>query len=278
MEIDLHIEQAEKILLNEGTFDDERKNFIRSVETCDLLAVPGSGKTTALLAKLYCIAQNMPFEDGSGILVLSHTNHAIEEIEKKLENYCPKLFQYPNFIGTLQSFINKFLANQGCFEDYETYIKKNDNDLIYNIILNRVRSSRTLLNFLNSKKRDNEVLLDVIKDIKFTAQNFYCNRFGRAKTLSFTSDSGRLLKEIYDDLKSSGFISFADSYSLANKYINNHYDIKKIMQKRFKFVFIDEMQDSEDYQINIIEDIFFMKFQLQLFKELAIKINQFIIR
>ena len=87
MEIDRYIEQAESILLNGGTFDDERKIFIRNLETCDLLAVPGSGKTTALLAKLYCIAQNMPFEDGSGILILSHTNKAIEEIEKKIKNY-----------------------------------------------------------------------------------------------------------------------------------------------------------------------------------------------
>lgn len=82
MEIDKYIVQAESILLNGATFNDERKVFIRNLETCDLLAVPGSGKTTALLAKLYCIAQNIPFEDGSGILILSHTNKAIEEIEK----------------------------------------------------------------------------------------------------------------------------------------------------------------------------------------------------
>lgn len=124
MEIDRYIEQADSILLNGGTFDDERKIFIRNLETCDLLAVPGSGKTTALLAKLYCIAQNMPFEDGSGILILSHTNKAIEEIEKKIKNYCPRLFEYPNFIGTVQTFVNKFLANQACFEKYGTYIKK----------------------------------------------------------------------------------------------------------------------------------------------------------
>lgn len=28
----------------------------------------------------------MPFEDGSGILVLAHTNNAVDEIEKKLKH------------------------------------------------------------------------------------------------------------------------------------------------------------------------------------------------
>ena len=31
-------------------FDKERRDFIKQLSSCDLLAVPGSGKTTALLA------------------------------------------------------------------------------------------------------------------------------------------------------------------------------------------------------------------------------------
>ena len=112
MEIkDEHIKEAELVLINGQEFDDlERKPFIKRLDTLDLLAVPGSGKTTALLAKLYCISKNLPFNDGSGILVLSHTNAAVDEIEKHLKSVCPMLFNYPNYIGTIQSFINKFLV------------------------------------------------------------------------------------------------------------------------------------------------------------------------
>ena len=106
-----HIKEAEKILIGGKAFDElERVKFIKNLETRDLLAVPGSGKTTALQAKLYCLAKQMPFDDNSGALVLSHTNKAVEEIEKKLRNHCPQLFQHPNFIGTVQSFVNDFLA------------------------------------------------------------------------------------------------------------------------------------------------------------------------
>jgi DNA helicase-2/ATP-dependent DNA helicase PcrA len=87
------IKYAEKILFGkENIFDDERKVFIKNLETIDLQAVPGSGKTTALLAKLLIFEKYLPFEDGSGILVLSHTNAAVDEIKNRIGKYCPKLF------------------------------------------------------------------------------------------------------------------------------------------------------------------------------------------
>jgi superfamily I DNA/RNA helicase len=74
------------------------------------LAVPGSGKTTALQAKLYCLSKERSNSSTKGILVLSHTNAAVEEFRKKLSTVCPSLFEYPNFIGTIQNFIDSFLA------------------------------------------------------------------------------------------------------------------------------------------------------------------------
>ena len=66
---DNDIAYAEKILLPIGSqFNDERRAFIRCMESRDVVACPGSGKTTALLAKLLILARKMPFEDGRGIL------------------------------------------------------------------------------------------------------------------------------------------------------------------------------------------------------------------
>ena len=80
---DADIEYAENILLQEGkTFDEERRSFIRDLNTLDLQAVPGSGKTTALLAKLVILEKHMPLKSGRGILVISHTNAAVDEIKE----------------------------------------------------------------------------------------------------------------------------------------------------------------------------------------------------
>lgn len=89
---DSDIEYSERYLLPSGChFDDERIDFINNLETIDLQAVPGSGKTTALLAKLLILERYLPFDDGSGILVISHTNSAVNEIKDKIATLCPKL-------------------------------------------------------------------------------------------------------------------------------------------------------------------------------------------
>ena len=127
---DTHIKEAEQIFIKGNQFDrSERIPIIKNLETCDLLAVPGSGKTTALMAKLYCLSKQLPLKDGSGVLVLAHTNSTVDEIEKELKKHCPNLFEYPNFIGTIQSFVNKFLANPANFIKYENYLNKVDDEI-----------------------------------------------------------------------------------------------------------------------------------------------------
>ena len=129
------IRNAEKILLPNGKeFDEERKVFIRNFNTIDLQAVPGSGKTTALLAKLVILERRLPFADGSGILVLSHTNGAIDEIKEKIQNHSPKLFSYPNFIGTIQSFVDEFLAIPYYVQKFNKKHNRIDHE-IYNEII-----------------------------------------------------------------------------------------------------------------------------------------------
>lgn len=272
MEIDRYIEQAESILLNGGTFDDERKIFIRNLETCDLLAVPGSGKTTALLAKLYCIAQNMPFEDGSGILILSHTNKAIEEIEKKLKNYCPRLFEYPNFIGTVQTFVNKFLA-------IPFYENKNNKRIIsiddeyHNYHLNKIILETFLAN-INLKhiyrtpkiswKYNFELSETINQIIDLETKNRIVITKPRGRTRNYTDwndiEKNNVEKNLYEiklKLLKDGILNFNDSYFFAKVYLRKFPEIKLILQKRFKYVFIDEMQDLEDIQIKIIDNVFF---------------------
>lgn len=102
------IDRVQEYILPIGcSFDVERRNFIKELSTCDLLAVPGSGKTTALIAKLCCMAENL--EDGEAILVLSHTNTAVEEIKKilkeKVQSFLIILIAYLLFKSLLTNFL-----------------------------------------------------------------------------------------------------------------------------------------------------------------------------
>ncbi|KIX20274.1 hypothetical protein SY27_14175 [Flavobacterium sp. 316] len=264
MEIEKYIPQAEKIFLGEGTFKDDRNeriDFIKNLKTCDLLAVPGSGKTTALIAKLYCIAQNMPFEDGSGILVLAHTNNAVDEIEKKLKRHCPQLFEYPNFVGTIQSFVNKFLAIPNYISHFKqrpiTFDVKRYEHQINKFYLNI--KNQNLKNWLDKKQNPIKFLFNLRFDNDYNLINGLNSNKEDFELKDQSKPTYKGLKSFKENLIKNGYLHFDDGYFLANKYLLKFETIKLILQKRFKYVFIDEMQDLEEYQINIIDDIFFSK-------------------
>ncbi len=63
--------------------DAERKAVLLAAGSSDVNAAPGSGKTTVLAAKLLLLARKWP-HDTRGICVLSHTNVAREEIQRRL--------------------------------------------------------------------------------------------------------------------------------------------------------------------------------------------------
>ncbi len=108
---DHDIERTERLLLPRGChFNDERRVFLRCMESRDVVACPGSGKTSALLAKLLILSARMPFVDGRGLCVLTHTNVAIDQIKRKAGVAAEALFRHPNFFGTIQEFANRFLA------------------------------------------------------------------------------------------------------------------------------------------------------------------------
>lgn len=272
---DEHIKEAEKLLIGSAEFDNvERIPFIKRLDSCDLLAVPGSGKTTALLAKLYCISKHLPFPDGSGVLVLSHTNAAVNEVERNLKHSCPKLFEYPNFIGTVQSFVNDFLTKP-------YYTNKNNqkiaviDTIIYieslrRIVLNtfaainetkqlfRTPNIGWIYRFKIKKKVDNTCqLIDMANNEEIIISK---PRKNAKNYQDWTGEKKENIKhnliKLKSDLLKSGIMSYEDSYFYANTYIDKFPEIKELLQKRFRYVFIDEMQDLELFQIDLIDKIF----------------------
>lgn len=273
------IEYAEKKLWAEGQhFDDERRAFIKNLEVIDLQAVPGSGKTTVLLAKLLILERKLPFVDNSGILVLSHTNVAIDEIKHKIELFCPKLFRYPNFIGTIQSFVDEFLA----IPYYTTIYKKKpvriDNE-IYEERVNHILQNRWLPKY-NLSLDD----LKKIQNIKMANQDLFKNirldtndvgeiilikelndkeklNVKKPKGADYSNEEKEKLYEWFLSFKKNilkqGILHFDDAYFLAKAYLFHFPKIKEIIQKRFSYVFVDEMQDMETHQYDLLEKLFY---------------------
>jgi len=317
----------------------ERIEVIQSLEGIDINACPGSGKTTALLAKLIILANRMPLEDGRGICVLTHTNVAIDLIKEKLGNRTVKLFSHPNFFGTIQSFVDRFLATPAIIEKYGVRPDIVDNDRANAMLFEKYFNGRTKLNsrifitlfskhsqfstkelseILAIKRDEAKKIIDLLKKekiIESTRSPFHLN-YGNSKKANiesklsghsmlkeivdallgirnnalvqakdysnqaeelrslnlnfikgmitekednyarFNTDSGKVFLDLKEDCFRNGLITFSDAYNFAELYLHKYPDIRKAFVERFKYVFIDEMQDTSLHQINIINSLF----------------------
>lgn len=276
---------AEEILFGErGVFDPERILFIKNLDTIDLQAVPGSGKTTALLAKLLIIEKHLPFRDGSGILVISHTNAAVNEIKDKIGKHCPKLFAYPNFVGTIQSFVDRFLAIPYAYNFLGVGLRWIDTDRYQDLLWKKFQSVCWLAEFekpgtvfwgrhikkcLQEAKQDKHRAQDLckqrmekdVRNIFFDFTDRTIKKFDDKKVLLKDPNNKKYqgLRTIIEEIINKEIISYEYAYNMAEAFIKKVPIIKRLVRLRFKFIFVDEMQDMEKHQHDLLEDLFYCK-------------------
>ncbi len=274
-----HVTEAEKLFLPNGYhFDPESVNFIKCLESTDVVACPGSGKTTALLAKLFILSKYMPFEDNKGICVLTHTNVAIDEIKRRMGKASSVLFTYPNFFGTIQSFVDKFLAipayvslygNREVTIDDDVYesrffksvirAKSEDNKFWSNgYIYNLLTPNEKKLDYCEQCLPKYLVMLGFhpiwVWDESVNLTFFNINKKRELKDTS--SDTYQFIEKIVLGTLETGALRFIDAFNLAQYYISRYPQIREAISHRFNYLFIDEMQDTNSTQNDLIESVF----------------------
>lgn len=264
---DAEIKHASEIFLPKGCCfinDDEKKAIIRCNESRDIEACPGSGKTTTLLAKLLILANRMPLEGNKGICVLTHTNVAIDEIKEKLGSKADVLFRYPNHFGTIQSFVDKFLAipyfrnNKDEFNEDVKSVKI-EFEYYKHALLKDYRNNfpGNLKYGLGLKFEDkvDELLVGMCYDPK-DSSNLLWGINGNKIPYSAGCKTYLSLKNLKDELYKKGTLKFEDAFLLANKSLDENKKLALSFNERFKYVFIDEMQDTAQHQIDILDKVF----------------------
>lgn len=263
---DLEIRETERLLLPSGChFDEDAIRVIRHWESTDVSACPGSGKTTVLLAKLKLLADRMPIDKGAGICVLSHTNVAVNEIKGKLSEYAEKLMSYPNYVGTIQSFIDKFVTLPYIRQKVERTVQPVDNRTYAQHMLHKMSCMRRYAKLEYAVKNSYRIAGNGYSDLVEYVQALYLRKdgalcIGKQKKPFAGSDKPsaeqfRLLE--YDLLVNDGIMRFRDSFKYAEEAI---YELTtqyaNLFSLRFKYVFIDEYQDCFELQRNVLNKLF----------------------
>lgn len=238
---DTDIDEIE-LLLGNIKFDEQRRNVIKSMDTIDIQAFPGSGKTTVLIAKLAILAKKWPYSD-KGICVLSHTNVARSEIETRLGNTFvgKSLLSFPHFVGTFHSFFDTFaglpwLRSNGypiTMIDTEVALNRRYQHLSYNT-----------KSYLAHKQLDKyacqSLSFPIVIDLKCSA----------------TAPS---YKDVYSNVERSfkeGYFTFDEILHFSKYALEQCIYLPAAIQERFPLLFIDEAQDTSQMQWELINSSF----------------------
>ena len=262
---DQDIQVAEELLLPHGAhFPEDARNVIRCWHSTDVAACPGSGKTTVLLAKLKLLADKMPLEKGAGICVLSHTNVAVDEIKNRLSDYADRLLNYPNYIGTIQSFIDRFVTMP--------YLRNISGQNVQ--VVDSLTYAQHMLSKIQHEAKYKA--LDYVTRNNFETGGQFSDRINHTQALHIRDDGalyigkqkrplagvGKASAEQYKELmvellKDEGIIRYQDAYVYASVAIDElPAEYTDLFSSRFQYVFIDEYQDCNNLQRQAIDSIF----------------------
>lgn len=240
---DEDIRWAEAILGKDIHFDEEHIKVIKCLESKDVQAFPGSGKTTALVAKLAILAKKWP-ASFQGICVLSHTNAAREEIEKRLgaTEVGRKILSYPHFIGTFQAFFDTFIATPW-LRSTGYPVNLVDNDITFKNRNNLLTGGTKF--FLARKRMTPNICC-------------YIDEIGKIEIAGAgpTSNTVKDIKNAIHESQKKGYFTYNEMLLFAAQALDNCQDISLALQKHFPLVLIDEAQDTSSFQWELIEKAF----------------------
>jgi len=227
--------------------DDPRAAVLKMLDSADVAACPGSGKTTLLVAKLAILARDWAAPT-SGMCVLSHTNAARHEIERKLGHteFGKRLLGYPHFVGTIHAFLNEYLALPWLRSlGYKIHVI--DNPITCWQVWKRVPSNLRQ-GLLHRRVHPESIRME---DVQFNP-----TLLQRDFPVLPSSNTFKAVREALRATADDGFFRHDDSLVWANSLLDRDSSVLEALQSRFPLCFVDEAQDNSEPQSAILKRIF----------------------
>lgn len=217
-------------------FDSLNEQQKKAVEICDknllIIAGAGSGKTKTLTYKIAYILKNN-FAKPHEILALTFTNKAADEMKQRVASILNTSIE--NFyIGTFHSLSLRFLRKIG--KNYTIYDKHDQEMLVKEII--------ELLNLDKNKFSPSKI-------------SSYISKLKNSAHLEFPTNEIEKIYNMYEEK-----LANANAVDFDNILINFINELKKNdelrfkFQNQFKFILIDEYQDTNNIQYELIKQFY----------------------
>ena len=217
-----------------------------------VIAGAGSGKTRVLTYKIVHLIKNGidPFE----ILALTFTNKAAREMKFRISSMIGDGESKNIWMGTFHSIFAKILRFEahkiGFTSDFTIYDIQDSERLISSIIkeMNLDKDSyrsKTIRNRISSLKNS------------FISVNAYFSNsdLTESDNLSRRPKTGEIYKEYTDRLIKSNSMDFDDLLLKTNELLNNFPEVLAKYQEKFKYILVDEYQDTNNSQYLIVKSL-----------------------
>ena len=230
--------------------DESRRRFLKCRSSIDVSACPGSGKTTLIVAKLAILVKKWPYRT-KGICVLSHTNVARDQIERRLGRTVVghHLLCYPHYIDTIHGFTNRFLALPWLYSN--GYPSPTIDDEMTHAIRRRILGEDYWgLNYFLSRKYNS------VDQLRICDRELRFNLRGKHFPAKPHTPSYRNAKRAVEAAAESGYFCYDEMFVWADALIEDYADVSTWFMHRFPFVMVDEMQDTSNRQTVLLNTIF----------------------
>ena len=219
----------------------EQKEAVLNTEGPNLIvAGAGSGKTRVLTTRLIHII-NQKKAWANQILCVTFTNKAAKEMQNRVMQYVKGSSNAVPWLGTFHSISVKFLRRHAEALDYKSNFTILDTDDQKKLIRNIVKGED-----LDAKKFSPQLIMYHIDQWK--------NKGLLPKDIKLEK-SGAIIKSILkvyniyqNKTKDLNAFDFGDLILFCVKLFEEHHDIKEIYRNNFKYILVDEFQDTNFIQ------------------------------
>lgn len=216
----------------------EQEAAIKEEESVLLIACPGSGKTRTLTYKIAYELNNIS-SSKEFIIALTYTNTAADEIKERVELLGVDTNQL--WIGTIHAFCLEWILRPYCL-----YINKLKNGFR---IINSHDSESILTELCEPYKKHKIKYWDC--GILATTDGIVLTCLDENKHVCLNE----IIAKYYKILEDNGQIDFEQIIYYAHQILIGKPVVCSILSKLFKFVLIDEYQDTKEIQYHIISKI-----------------------
>lgn len=220
--------------------NDKQLNAVVHVDgPCLVLAGAGSGKTKVLTTRIARLIDiGIP---SYNILAITFTNKAAQEMKERLEKIVPGNYA---FVGTFHSLGVRILRENAQIMGYDKNYSIIDSDDALTIIKKIMKEKMISIKELTPSYVRNKI--SSIKNDMLT-DNEVDNYF--------SSGNDAIIKEIYYEyqsiLRKNNSVDFDDLLLLPVKMFMEHKDILESYQDRYKYILVDEYQDTNEVQYKL---------------------------